>query len=217
MEFQKLLALQVLENDILADKEVEYVCGADVSYVNDTANCSAVIMERHTYRTIEIANLSIRTTHPYIPGLLMLREGKPLLATLKSLKEEFDILLIDGHGILHPRRCGLACYVGLVLDKPTIGVGKRLVCGYLREDQFIEDHGQVLGFKMSNQKNNKKSVYVSVGNLISLGSSIRLVEELTKEGYWIPEPLRLAHINSKNSLNFQSTLRSREECYSHGY
>jgi deoxyribonuclease V len=111
----------------------------------------------------------------------------------------------------------LACYVGLVLDKPTIGVGKRLVCGYLREDQFIEDHGQVLGFKMSNQQNNKKSVYVSVGNLISLGSSIRIVEELTKEGYWIPEPLRLAHINSKNSLNFQSTLRSREECYSDGY
>ena len=217
MELQKRLALQVVRNDILVDKDVEYVCGIDVSYVNDTANCSALIMERYSYHTIEEANLSIRTTHPYIPGLFMLREAKPLLATLKLLKKEFDILLIDGHGILHPRRCGLACYIGLVLDKPTIGVGKRLVCGYLREDQFIEDHGQVLGFKMSNQKNNKKSVYVSVGNLISLGSSIRIVEELTKEGYWIPEPLRLAHINSKNSRNFQSTLRGREECYSHGY
>ena len=130
MELQKRLALQVVKNDILADKEVEYVYGIDVSHVNDTANCSALIMERYSYHTIEVANLSIRTTHPYIPGLFMLREAKPLLATLKLLKKEFDILLIDGHGILHPRRCGLACYIGLVLNKPTIGVGKRLVCGY---------------------------------------------------------------------------------------
>jgi len=208
MELQKRLALQVVKNDILADKDVEYVCGIDVSYVNDTANCSALIMERYSYHTIEVANLSIRTTHPYIPGLFMLREAKPLLATLKLLKKEFDILLIDGHGILHPRRCGLACYIGLVLNKPTIGVGKRLVCGYVRDDQFIEDHGQVLGFKLNNQRKNKKSVYVSVGNLISLVSSIRIVEELTKEGHWIPEPLRIADINSKNILNFRSTIRS---------
>lgn len=80
MELQKRLALQVVKNDILADKEVEYVCGIDVSYVNDTANCSALIMERYSYHTIEVANLSIRTTHPYIPGLFMLREAKPLLA-----------------------------------------------------------------------------------------------------------------------------------------
>jgi deoxyribonuclease V len=203
MELQKRLALQVVKNDILADKDVEYVCGIDVSYVNDTANCSALIMERYSYHTIEVANLSIRTTHPYIPGLFMLREAKPLLATLKLLKKEFDILLIDGHGVLHPRRCGLACYIGLVLNKPTIGVGKRLVCGCVRDDHFIEDHGQVLGFRMNNQRKNKKSVYVSVGNLISLVSSIRIVEELTKEGHWIPEPLRIADINSKNILNFR--------------
>jgi deoxyribonuclease V len=200
MELQKQLGPQVVEDDLLADKETEYVCGIDVSYVNDSAHCSAVTMERYSYKVIEIANLRTKPVNAYIPGIFMLREAKPLLATLKLLNKKFDVLLIDGHGILHPRRCGLASYIGLVLNKPTIGVGKRLLCGSVRNDQFIEDRGKVLGFKMSNQKN--KSVYVSVGNHISLFSSIRIVKELTREDHWIPEPLRIADINSKNILNF---------------
>ena len=192
-----------MEDDLLTDEEMKYVCGIDVSYVNDSANCSAVTVERYSYKVIEIANLRTRTANAYIPGLFMMREAKPLLTTLKQLNKKFDVLLIDGHGILHPRRCGLASYIGLILNKPTIGVGKRLLCGSVRNDQFIEDGGQVLGFKISNQKNYNKSVYVSVGNHISLSSSIRIVKELTREDCWIPEPLRIADINSKNILNFQ--------------
>ena len=190
-----------MEDDLLTYKDMEYVCGIDVSYVNDLAHCSAVTMERYSYKVIEIANLRTKPANAYIPGIFMLREAKPLLATLKLLNNKFDVLLIDGHGILHPRRCGLASYIGLVLNKPTIGVGKRLLCGSVRNDQFIEDRGKVLGFKMSNKKD--KSVYVSVGNHISLLSSIRLVKELTREDHWIPEPLRIADINSRNILNFQ--------------
>jgi deoxyribonuclease V len=203
MNLQKLLGPQVVEDDLLTDEDMKFVCGIDVSYVNDSAHCSAVTVERYSYKVIEIANLRTRTANAYIPGIFMLREAKPLLTTLKLLNKKFDVLLIDGHGILHPRRCGLASYIGLVLNKPTIGVGKSLLCGSVRNDQFIEDGGQVLGFKISNQKNNNKSVYVSVGNHISLLSSIRIVKELTREDHWIPEPLRIADINSKNTLNFQ--------------
>jgi deoxyribonuclease V len=191
-----------VEDDTLKDEELEYVCGIDVSYVKNTANCSALIMKRRSWQVIEAVNMSIRTTEPYIPGLLMIREAKPVLATLKLLKKDFDLLLIDGHGVLHPRRCGLACFIGLVTNKPTIGVGKRLLCGIVLKDHFIEDGGQIIGFKFSNVRNAKKSVYISVGNLISLVTSIRIVQELTKEGQWIPEPLRIADINSKNKLNF---------------
>jgi deoxyribonuclease V len=203
MELQKRLGPKVVEDNLLPDEEMKYVCGIDVSYVNDSAHCSAVTVERYSYKVIETANLRTRTANAYIPGIFMIREAKPLLTTLKRLDKKFDVLLIDGHGILHPRRCGLASYIGLVLNKPTIGVGKRLLCGTVRNDQFIEDHGKVLGFKMSNQKNNNKSVYVSVGNHISLFSSIRIVKELTREDHWIPEPLRIADINSKNILNFK--------------
>ncbi|HZA69957.1 MAG TPA: endonuclease V, partial [Nitrososphaeraceae archaeon] len=102
----------------------------------------------------------------------------------------------------HPRRCGLACYIGIALNKPTIGVGKRLLCGSVRNDNFIDDNGEIIGFRVNNTGNDKRSVYVSVGNLISLVTSVRLVQDLTKERQWIPEPLRLADINSKNKLNF---------------
>lgn len=211
MELQKQLARQIVEEDTLKDEEMEYVCGIDVSYVKNTANCSALIMKRRSWQVIEAANMSIRTTEPYIPGLLMIREAKPLLATLKLLKKDFDLLLIDGHGVLHPRRCGLACFIGVVTNKPTIGVGKHLLCGTVRKDHFIDDGGQIIGFKVSNARNAKKSVYISVGNLISLVTSIRIVQELTKEGHWIPEPLRIADINSKKKLNFQLKIHGREE------
>jgi deoxyribonuclease V len=210
MELQKQLARQVVEEDMLEDEEMEYVCGIDVSYVKDTANCSALIMKRRSWQVIEAANMSIRTTEPYIPGLLMIREAKPVLATLKLLNKDFDLLLIDGHGVLHPRRCGLACFLGLVTNKPTIGVGKHLLCGTVRKNHFIDDGGQIIGFKVSNARNAKKSVYISVGNLVSLVTSIRIVQELTKEGHWIPEPLRIADINSKNKLNFQPRIHGRE-------
>lgn len=211
IELQKQLSQQVVEQDILDDKEMKYVCGIDVSYIKNTAHCSAVIMERHSWRVMEAANTSIITANPYIPGLFMIREAKPLLATLKLLKKEFNLLLIDGHGILHPRRCGLACYIGMILNKSTIGVGKHLLCGTVRTDQFIEDGGQILGFKVSNARNDKKSVYVSVGNRISLVTSIRMVQELTKEGHWVPEPLRTADINSKNKLNFLPNIQGQWE------
>jgi deoxyinosine 3'endonuclease (endonuclease V) len=200
---QKRLAKQVVEKDILGYEKIKYVCGIDVSYIENSAYCSALIMERHSWQVIEVANACIKTTQPYIPGLFMVREAKPLLSTLRLLKKSFDLLLIDAHGILHPRRFGLACYIGTVLKKPTIGVGKRLLCGYVRKDQFVEDCGQIIGFKVCNAGRRKRSIYISVGNYISLGTSIRIVRELIKEGHWMPEPLRMADINSKNKLNFQ--------------
>ena len=119
------------------------------------------------------------------------------------------MLLIDGHGVLHPRRCIIAFFLGVVTNKPTMGVGQHLfaVCP---KDHFIDDCGQIIGFKVSNARN-AKSIYISVGNLISLLTSIRIVQELTKEGHWIPEPLRIADINSKNKLNFQLKIHGREE------
>jgi deoxyribonuclease V len=191
-----------VERDVLGYEKIKYVCGIDVSYIENTAHCSALIMERHSWQVIEEANACIRTTQPYIPGLFMIREAKPLLSTLKLLKKSFDLLLIDAHGILHPRRFGLACYIGTVLKKPTIGVGKRLLCGYVRKDQFIEDRGQIIGFKVCSTGSCKRSIYVSIGNYISLVTSIRIIRELTKEGHWMPEPLRKADINSKTSSIF---------------
>jgi deoxyribonuclease V len=115
----------------------------------------------------------------------MLREAEPIFYTLKSLKNSYDLLLVDGHGLLHPRKCGLACFVGVTLNKPTIGVAKSLLCGTVRPDGFVELGGELLGYAVS------KKMYVSVGHRITLKTAIAFVKDVGVEA------LRLADINSK--------------------
>lgn len=171
---------------------VNNICGVDVAYDNDVAYCSAIVTDR-AGAAIETARARSVATHPYVPGLLMLREAEPIFRTLKMLNNDFDLLLVDGHGLLHPRKCGLACYVGVTLDKPTIGIAKKLLCGTVRSDNRIELDGQVLGYAIDIA--GKKKLYVSVGHRISLETAVKLVIELGKGG--IPEPLRLADLDSK--------------------
>ena len=115
----------------------------------------------------------------------MLREAKPILETLKILRSDFDLLMVDGHGVMHPRKCGLACYLGVLLDKPTIGVAKGRLCGTVRSDGFVELDSEIVGYAMSMKR------FVSVGNRVSLKSAVMIARRLGLE------PLRLADINSK--------------------
>ena len=126
----------VLEDEF--DKEIEFVCGVDVSYKKGIARCSAVIIKKNSLEIAEIVKSKSNIEYPYIPGLFILRESKPILHTLKLLKNTFQLLLIDGHGILHPRRCGLASYIGIITGNPTIGVAKSLLCGTLQADNFVK-------------------------------------------------------------------------------
>jgi deoxyribonuclease V len=199
VELQKDIAKRVIAKDSF-DTEIKCVCGVDVSYKRNIAYCSAAVIKKHTLGLIESVNTKDITKHPYIPGLLMLRESEPIMNTLKLLKGDFELLLIDGHGQLHPRRGGLACYIGLMINKPTIGVAKSLLCGSLREDQFVELDRDILGFRIRNE--GAKQIYVSVGHKISLDSAIKIVQQLIKIAEWMPEPLRIADINSKNYFNF---------------
>ena len=167
--------------------EISRICGVDIAYSasSNAAYCSAVIMDRNMQQLIESIDVQTIVKCPYVPGLLMLREAEPILYTLKLLKNNYDLLLIDGHGLLHPRKCGLACYVGFTLDRPTIGVAKSRLCGRVRPDGFVELDGEILGYAIS------KKLYISVGHRITLKTAIALVKELGIE------PLRLADINSR--------------------
>jgi deoxyribonuclease V len=170
------------------------ICGVDIAYSsssssssnsNTAAYCSAVIMDRNMQKLIESVDVQTIVKYPYVPGLLMLREAEPIFYTLRLLKNTYELLLIDGHGLLHPRKCGLACYIGVTLDKPTIGVAKSRLCGRVRPDGFVELDGEILGYAIS------KKLYISVGHRLTLKTAIVLVKELGIE------PLRLADINSK--------------------
>ena len=169
--------------------EISSICGVDVAYrgSSNAAYCSAVIMDKNMQQLVESVDVQTIVKYPYVPGLLMLREAEPIFYTLKLLKNSYDLLLIDGHGLLHPRRCGLACYIGVSLDKPTIGVAKSLLCGTVRPDGFVELDGEILGYAIS------KKLYISVGHRVTLKTAITLVKELGIE------PLRLADINSRKN------------------
>ncbi|HZB81131.1 MAG TPA: endonuclease V [Nitrososphaera sp.] len=170
-------------------KDIRHICGVDVAYnsSNNAAYGSAVIMDRNMQHLVESIDVQTIVKYPYVPGLLMLREAEPIFHTLKLLKNSYDLLLVDGHGLLHPRKCGLACFVGVTLNKPTIGVAKSLLCGAVRPDGYVELEGELLGYAFG------KKMYISVGHRITLKTAIALVKEVGIE------PLRLADINSKRN------------------
>lgn len=199
IELQNEYAKKVITHDYL--NNIDTVCGIDISYKGSNAFCSAVIVNKNTLESIEIVNEKSTVKYPYIPGLFMLREAEPLLKILRLLKNSFDVLLIDGHGILHPRKCGLACYVGIIIDKPTIGVAKKLLCGSTLENNYIEYNEKILGYRI--RKHNKKDIYISIGYKISLKTAVSIVRNLTKKCEFIPEPLRIADTNSKIYSNFK--------------
>jgi len=200
IELQNEFAKKIITHDYLNNNNIRNVCGMDVSYKDLNAFCSAVMVNKNTLEIIETVNEKSIVKYSYIPGHFMLREAKPLLKTLRLLKNTFDLVLIDGHGILHPRKCGLASYIGIIIDKPTIGVAKSLLCGSILENNYVEYNKTILGYRIS--KNNKKNIYVSVGHKISLETAIDIIKKLTKKSEFIPEPLRIADINSKKYSNF---------------
>jgi len=198
---QKEIAKKIIEYDCINSK-INNICGVDIAYKNNIAFCSALVVNKKTLEIVESINYKNIVNHPYISSLLMLKESESIISILKLIKSPYDILLIDAHGILHPRRCGMACYVGVMIDKPTVGVAKNLLCGRILKDNYIEYNGKILGYRI--KKTNKKEIYVSVGHKISLATATNIVMDLIKKDERLPEPLRLADINSKKYKSINS-------------
>ncbi|MGE0243640.1 MAG: endonuclease V [Nitrososphaeraceae archaeon] len=194
MNLQKEFSKRVIENDCIKGN-INNICGVDVAYNGDIAYCSALVLNRKTLEVIEIINYKRTVDNTYIPSLFMLRESKSILKSLKLIKNSYDVLLINAHGVLHPRLCGMACYIGIMVDKPTIGIAKKLLCGLVLKNNYVEYDGRVLGYRI--KKSNKKEIFVSVGHKISLLTAINIIKELIKDNESFPEPLRLADIYSK--------------------
>jgi deoxyribonuclease V len=197
LDLQKEIATKITYND--KPIKIKNICAVDVSYKNEIAYCSAVIMNK-ALDLIDTINFKSIVKYAYIPGLFFLRESGPIFGALEKLRNDYDLLIIDGHGTLHPRKCGLASYVGYLVNKPTIGVAKSRLCGSVREDQFIEYDDKVLGYRI--RKKGKKDLYVSVGHKISLRLAVEIVQKLIKSEERLPEPLRIADLYSKDHSNF---------------
>lgn len=195
VKLQLQMSNNVIKRDVVDQEKIKRICGVDVAYRDDKAFSSAVVVRRDTLDVIDSACIMLKVQYPYVPGLLFLRESEPILAVLKKLNDGYDALMVDGHGLLHPRRFGIACYIGVKIDKPTVGVGKSLLCGSIAErdgSQTVLLDGEIVGAVL---KTKSKPIYVSVGHKVSLQTAVKLVKDVMRQR--IPEPLRLADINSR--------------------
>ena len=155
-------------------------------------------LELPDFEIIETATASQKLTFPYIPGLLSFREAPVCIAAVEKLKNEPDLFIIDGQGIAHPRRLGLAAHLGLFFDKPTIGCAKSRLTGNFEEPSLekgvyspLKDKEEVIG-AVVRTRTNVKPVFVSVGNKCLLKDAIKITLGCTTK-YRLPEPTRLAH------------------------
>jgi deoxyribonuclease V len=175
------------------------VTGMDVAYSNDLAVGCAVVFDNSRKETIDVATVTSKIESDYIPGFFQLREGPILLELAKEI-DTSHVVLVDGNGILHPRRFGLASYLGLKASLQTIGTTKRLMLGQIGQrlgdvaDIVIDN--EVVGRAVWLGKN--RPVYVSIGHRVSLDTSVKVVQESSFKGY--PEALRRAHAISRRVL-----------------
>jgi deoxyribonuclease V len=178
---------------------LQYVAGGDLAFDPETNFAFAGVI---VYRLPELEELERRMARrklcfPYVPGLLSFRESPVLLAAFAQLRVEPDVILIDGHGMAHPRRFGLACHLGLLLDKPAIGCAKSILVGEAEEPggqagstSPLIHEGETVGVALRT-RDNVRSIYVSIGHRVSLESAVRIASQCT-DGFRIPKPTREA-------------------------
>lgn len=189
---QQCLSKKIILEDRLPPK-IKTVAGVDVSYFGDLGVCAVTVMDYDSLDLLETEITTCRVKIPYIPTLLSFREIPPALASIKKLKIQPDVFLVDAQGLAHPYRCGFASHLGLVIGKPTIGAAKSRLIGASKErggKTFLIDKGEVIGAVMTT-KQDAKPIYVSIGHLVSLQTATEIVKHCAKSR--IPEPLLLAH------------------------
>ncbi|MBM3143623.1 MAG: deoxyribonuclease V [Chloroflexi bacterium] len=184
----------------LADESIRYVAGIDVGFPSrkEIARAAVVVMRYPTMELIAQGLAELPVTTPYIPGLLSFREVPVILRALEELTQTPDVLMTDSQGIAHPRRFGLACHLGVLLDIPTIGCAKSILVGGhapLPEARgstaALVDDGETIGAVVRTRAG-VKPVYVSIGHRVDLTSAVRVVLNCGR-GYRLPEPARQAH------------------------
>jgi deoxyribonuclease V len=216
---QKKIAARVVTEDSFSTRAV---AGVDQAFLGDFVISGALVLAEK--RPVTKSGYLMKARLPYIPGLLSFREGPAAINAIKALGTRPSLLFVDGCGINHPRRAGLASYVGVVLNLPTIGISKRVLCGEFRtpeeegEAEPLVYEKEVVG-NVLKSKAGCRPIVVSPGNRVSLESSLDLARAHLS-GHKLPEPCRLAHQHARQvkeilsrslgaSLSEQDPRRSR--------
>jgi deoxyribonuclease V len=207
VQVQKELAGKIRDGKL---PEVKTVLGLDVSYRRaEKVFLSAAVLLNIPAMTVNQSFSATGTTpFPYVPGLLSFREIPPLLPLLEQMPQP-DLIIVDGHGIAHPRGFGLACHIGLITGVPTVGCAKSLLTGQCEEPGLepgdsspIILNGRIVGHALRSRKR-CKPLYLSPGHLLDAEEAVRAVM-MNLRGYRLPEATRLADKLSKGNAEHRT-------------
>ncbi len=204
--YQIEMAKKVVLKDAIQFDRIKFVAGVDQAFFGKKVISACVILKFPELKVVKEGVEIEDVDFPYIPTFLMFREGKPAVNVVKKVLDVKDVvLLIDGSGIAHPRRCGLATYVAIETGLPSIGVTKKKLYGNVREPKEvmefnpIYDDSETIGFALKPCKN-CKPIYISPGSYVTPETALKVVSSCLK-GHRLPEPIRLAHILANRSKN----------------
>jgi deoxyribonuclease V len=197
------LAARVDLTDAIALEEIGIVAGVDNTYIKsggETTACAAVVVLTFpALEAIETAVVWEPVAFPYVPGLLSFREAPAVLAACAKLANVPDLFLFDGQGCAHPRRFGLACHLGVILDKPAIGCAKSRLIGTYEEPERVfgastplVDGDEVVGAAVRTRPRHKP-LFVSPGHKVSIDTAVAMALACCRDGGFMPVPTGLAH------------------------
>lgn len=209
LDIQAKLAAQVSrKSEVITPR---FIAGVDISTNRGEgmATGAVVVLNYPELKLVETKIVTGKLDFPYVPGLLSFRESPLTLAACEKLTLIPDLMLVDGQGVAHPRRMGLASHLGLFLNMPTIGCAKSRLCGShnvpgVEPGNYAEvaDRGDIIGAALRT-KLGVKPVYVSTGHKVDLQTAIYWVLECCR-GYRLPEPTRLAHLAAVGNLKLET-------------
>ncbi len=226
LKYRKKIEKETIKKLELKDiNEIKYIVGVDISYFTKNGKelgiACAILWDIKRNEIVESSYSKDQIRYPYIPGFLGFRECKLLVNAILKLPKKYEIVITDGHGIIHPRRFGEAVHLGVALEIPSIGIAKNPFIGYSKWKSLQRKKGnktpvwndnpnllnssekELLGYAIC-LRDRSKPVFVSEGYKVDIALAISLVLKLTKE-HRLPEPLFLADKFSRRKINSQKS------------
>lgn len=183
-------------------REIKTVAGVDAAYTGAMTVAAVAVYDLETMSCIEESHHSEATTFPYVPGYLSFREGPAMIAAIAKLRRRPDLLMVDGQGIAHPRRLGIASFLGVLLAMPAIGCAKSRLVGEYREPpagkggwSTLYLNGETVGAVLRS-RDRVRPLFISPGHLVTVADALELVLRCCTR-YRLPEPVRHADALSK--------------------
>lgn len=202
---------------------IKTIAGVDVGFIKEkNLSCAAlVIFSYPDMKILDVITCSEPISFPYIPTFLAFREIPIVLSCFEKLENPPDILILDGQGYAHPRRMGLACHVGVLLDIPTIGCAKSRLTGEFNMPgkkkgsfSYLYDKGEIIGAVLRT-KDDTHPVFVSIGHRVSLDTSIKLILDMSITR--IPEATKIADREVKKYANKIRDMKLEQESFFKNY